>query len=451
MQFRSKVFLLLLVFLINPFDGISGVADKTYKICFNQDLLPYVKYDSLSNQWDGLILDWWELWASKVNVEAEFIPMKQEECVEQTMAGKTDAIAALFYSDEMAVKLDFSDPIIRMRTVFFLRKDIKIDSFSSLKDTIGLIDDGNIISFLKTEKPNLPVKSFQVFNDLRDLVQNQQIAGFVYHIPDIGAPYQKIQAPQGYYIFEDLYSQSLRAAVRSGNKEMLDLIVAGSSQISIEERLNIGNRSDLYKVDKTNVWILLGIIVVLVFVLIIILYRVNVNRRKLKSNDANSQNPSDWKKMIEAGENEKIEFKSSLRWDYRQEKPNKALEKVIAKTISAFLNTTGGILIIGVDDEGEILGLDNDYNCISKKNQDGFLLTITNVVNNHLGKSLHKFLQFEIITLNQKDVCIVKIQASDEPVFIGKQDNEEFFIRASASSQPLGVRETYNYIKSHWN
>ena len=39
---------------------------------------------------------------------------------------------------------------------------------------------------------------------------------------------------------------------------------------------------------------------------------------------------TDWKLIIDKGENDQIEFKSSLRWDYRLEKPNRVIEQVIA-------------------------------------------------------------------------------------------------------------------------
>ena len=159
---------------------------------------------------------------------------------------------------------------------------------------------------------------------------------------------------------------------------------------------------------------------------------------------------TNWQVIIDKGENDLIEFKSSLRWDYKQEKVNKALELVIVKTISAFLNTLGGMLFIGVDDEGNILGLDRDYRSMSKNNRDGMLLTLTNLINRHLGKSTHKFITINIISINGKDVCIINIEKSAKPIFLGKNEKEEFYIRASASSQPLGLRESYKYIKSHW-
>ena len=168
------------------------------------------------------------------------------------------------------------------------------------------------------------------------------------------------------------------------------------------------------------------------------------------------QNPvpgysADWKMMLQEGESEFVEFKSSLRWDYRQEKLNKALEHVIAKTISAFLNTKGGTLFIGVDDSGKILGLQNDYQTLSKKNSDGFLLSITDVINRYLGKKCHKFINARIIHTGETEFCMVTMTRSDTPVFLGTGNEQEFFIRATATSQPLNMSEMMDYIKSHWN
>ena len=104
----------------------------------------------------------------------------------------------------------------------------------------------------------------------------------------------------------------------------------------------------------------------------------------------------------------------------------------------------------GVDDDGNALGLDNDYSCLSKKNRDGFLLTLTNLINQKLGKNIHKYITINIISLNEKDVCIVSVEKSNGPVFCGQSENEKFYIRASASSQPLAIQESYKYISSHW-
>ena len=37
------------------------------------------------------------------------------------------------------------------------------------------------------------------------------------------------------------------------------------------------------------------------------------------------------------------------------------------------------MLFIGVDDDGNILGLEKDYNSVGKENHDGFLLSLTTI------------------------------------------------------------------------
>ena len=65
--------------------------------------------------------------------------------------------------------------------------------------------------------------------------------------------------------------------------------------------------------------------------------------------------------IITKGETNKIEFKSSLLWDVDKKNKNKEMGYIIAKTISAFMNSDGGKLLIGVDDNGDISGLEPDF------------------------------------------------------------------------------------------
>src|ERR1019366_8408678 len=59
--------------------------------------------------------------------------------------------------------------------------------------------------------------------------------------------------------------------------------------------------------------------------------------------------------LIAGGESITVEFKSSARWDVKQNTQNKAMEQIIVKTVAAFLNAEGGTLLIGVDDAGQVL------------------------------------------------------------------------------------------------
>jgi hypothetical protein len=160
----------------------------------------------------------------------------------------------------------------------------------------------------------------------------------------------------------------------------------------------------------------------------------------------------DIKKIIARGESNNVEFKSSLRWDYKQNCINKQLlEMVIAKTIAAFMNSSGGILLIGVDDEGGILGLEKDYETVKNKNSDGFKLLLDSIISHYLGKELHQYINVFISDVDGKHVCAVNVLGSDAPVFVKDDDNKEIFVvRASASSLPLDAHDAHEYIKTHW-
>ena len=51
---------------------------------------------------------------------------------------------------------------------------------------------------------------------------------------------------------------------------------------------------------------------------------------------------------------------TTLRWDLKEAGVNKKLEEVIIKTIAAFANSQGGTLLIGVADDGDVIGLEPD-------------------------------------------------------------------------------------------
>src|SRR5690625_6416401 len=78
----------------------------------------------------------------------------------------------------------------------------------------------------------------------------------------------------------------------------------------------------------------------------------------------------DLKQIINEGESSILEFKSTLRWNIRESRHDKKMEEVIMKSIVAFANGEGGKLLIGVADDGEILGLQNDYNTLKNRSEE---------------------------------------------------------------------------------
>lgn len=157
------------------------------------------------------------------------------------------------------------------------------------------------------------------------------------------------------------------------------------------------------------------------------------------------------RKRIAEGENETLEFKSSLRWDFITGGVNRKLELVILKSIAGFLNSRkGGTLLIGVNDRGEVVGLDCDYKTLRKANRDGFEVHLRNLINHHLGESVNAFLTVTFHALDGKDICQITVEPSDHPVYVHDEGASLFYLRTGNATAPLPVDQVVRYVQHRW-
>ena len=155
--------------------------------------------------------------------------------------------------------------------------------------------------------------------------------------------------------------------------------------------------------------------------------------------------------LITAGESDSIEFKSTLRYDLQQECVNKKLEFVIAKTIAAFLNSKGGDLFIGIDDNHNALGLSEDIGTLKKDNIDGFELQLIEVIKKYIGGSHSTHIKITFPMYDDVQICRIQVAKSGTPVFTKFEASEYFFVRSGCSSRPLSRKEQSAYEKEHWS
>ncbi len=155
--------------------------------------------------------------------------------------------------------------------------------------------------------------------------------------------------------------------------------------------------------------------------------------------------------LLSKGEGVRLEYKSSARWDYKAKAINKALEFVIAKSIAGFLNANGGTLLVGVDDSGNVLGLQNDYESLSSRpNRDGFEQFLINLFSVSFGKDASASISTSFETFQDADVCILRAPASPRPVYIAEGNRERFFVRVGNTTQEMNTKESVTYIANRW-
>jgi len=173
--------------------------------------------------------------------------------------------------------------------------------------------------------------------------------------------------------------------------------------------------------------------------------------KRAVANLSRHQPARDIQTLLKQGEGPNLEFKETLRFDVRRSEVNKELEKVIMKSIVGFLNASGGMILIGVNDGGAVLGLKNDYRGLPKKNRDGFENHLALLLKTMIGLPFAKYVQIYFETISDEDVCLINVQSSYKPAYLRNADNrEEFFVRVGNSTQPFSMSDTAEYIKTRF-
>jgi type I restriction enzyme R subunit len=154
--------------------------------------------------------------------------------------------------------------------------------------------------------------------------------------------------------------------------------------------------------------------------------------------------------IIANDEDYSVEFKSTARWDLREDKPNKAMEDAVVKTVAGFLNTDGGTLLIGVDNSGTAIGLDHDYQRVKPQNGDGFVNWLTTHLINVLGHTAVARIRARITTYMGQEICRVDIAAHTEPIWAKTSKGARiFFARFNNSTRAIPDDEVNDYVAAH--
>lgn len=147
--------------------------------------------------------------------------------------------------------------------------------------------------------------------------------------------------------------------------------------------------------------------------------------------------------LIKEGESDKVEFKATLRTNLYTNQVDRQIEHAVLKTITAYLNSNGGTLLVGISDKGELLGIENDnFPSADKAN-----VHFNNLIREHIGGEYLPFIKYQIINLNGKSVLKIDCKKSDKEVFLKHGKDERFYVRNGASSVELFGRALVDYIQ----
>lgn len=157
--------------------------------------------------------------------------------------------------------------------------------------------------------------------------------------------------------------------------------------------------------------------------------------------------------LIATGENNSVEFKSTLRWNIRAQKIDASMELAILKSIAGFMNSRGGTLLVGINDKGEIHGLDDDR----FQDEDKLQLHFWNRVRDCIGSEHSALVRAVLEKIDGKNILRVDCRPSRRPVYVrwrqsgGEAEMSLFFVRTGPKTESLDIRQAVQYIADHFN
>ena len=149
------------------------------------------------------------------------------------------------------------------------------------------------------------------------------------------------------------------------------------------------------------------------------------------------------KLLTSKAEGKTLEFKETFSLDVNKGTKEKYIEKSALKTICAFMNSEGGDLLIGIRDDGKIVGIDEEVKKFYK-NEDKYLLNFKNHLKSKVGEGFYPLIDYKLIEVEGKHVLRVNCGMATTPSFI---DEKEFYVRSGPSTDMLEGKKQHEYIK----
>lgn len=163
---------------------------------------------------------------------------------------------------------------------------------------------------------------------------------------------------------------------------------------------------------------------------------------------------ADLEQLLRSDESKTLEFKASLRTpvgprdrtaSLSKKELQNAIEHAAIKTVAAFLNSDGGVLIIGVEDDGNVIGIEVDWPRV-RASRDGWRRAFDQLVSKHLGTDAMSFIDVRLEPWDGRTLAVIHCRPRDEPTWL----QDQLFVRRSASTKPLDPRRTVAWYLEHW-
>ena len=162
------------------------------------------------------------------------------------------------------------------------------------------------------------------------------------------------------------------------------------------------------------------------------------------------------KSDLKKGESKTVEFKETFHLNTYTKNKDSKLEHAVIKTIAGFLNTEGGTLYIGVNDDGRVIGINEELSKFHKDSADNYHKHIANILNKSFENYdlIDEYIERKIIHHEGIPILKIECQKSSKPIFVigfETKPTTYFYIRQHPLTKQLTGSLMLEYIASNFS
>lgn len=150
--------------------------------------------------------------------------------------------------------------------------------------------------------------------------------------------------------------------------------------------------------------------------------------------------------LIAGGETGAVEFKATLRTNLHTGQPDEKMHLSALKTVAGFLNANGGTLLIGVTDDGEVLGIAAD----GFPNEDKMGLHLVNLVKDRIGDVFLPYIHPHFEELTGERILSIRCERGPKPAFVKDGGQQKFFVRGGNATAELMGNSITDYVSQRF-
>jgi hypothetical protein len=156
----------------------------------------------------------------------------------------------------------------------------------------------------------------------------------------------------------------------------------------------------------------------------------------------------DLRSLLSSPEGPQLEFKSTARWNLRSNAKDSSIEHAIVKTVAAFLNADGGMLVIGADDNGTPRGLVEDLGTLGGDTDRYERWLLGSLLSEKLGADVvAQHVTFSYATLDDHLLVTLAIRKCQDVVWVSAGNSEELYVRNGNETRLLSGRQAYEFAR----